>query len=311
MIVKVLTERILKKHKIGSGKVRDKFWVPSSMLLMLVLVTDRVSAFDRVVGKINGRGQILNAITLAFKRLFSGIILNDIFCDDDDKIAEMYGCNKVSPELKGRLCVVWRANVFPVELIVRFIMTGSLWKEYKERALNEGGFIWGIWFPEGLKEGDLLPCPVFTPSTKAETGHDVNISYDEMLVIISDWLKKEKINMDPVLLCQTMKSTSLALATIAREKAARKNCDILDTKFEMGVIYDYETQKYRLCIVDELLTPDSSRVLINNQHSDKQILRDYLEKEVCWDKESNPPQIPLNITNQIIHGYQTYMEAVT
>lgn len=277
---------------------------------MLILTTDRISAFDRIIGEIKGKGRILNSLAVAWKRFFEHIIANDVVCSDDIAIAKYYGCTSIAPELAGRLCIVKRATVIPFECIVRFSLEGSLFKEY-EKLEKRGGKIWGLWFPKGLTKGERLPRPVFTPSTKAETGHDVNISFDEMEKLVSTWLKEnpqfEGLNAN--LLCQAIKSTSLALASIAREKMARSGYHLLDTKFEFGLIYDFETDEYKLCLIDEVLTPDSSRAVSEGRHSDKQILRDWLEDDFGWDKESDPPKIPSNIEKEIINGYSEFRQA--
>jgi phosphoribosylaminoimidazole-succinocarboxamide synthase len=301
---------MLNHHSIGSGKVREKFSIPGEVMLMLILTTDRISAFDRVIGEIKRKGRILNELAVAWKRFFEHIIINDVVCSDDVAIAKYYGCTSVAPELAGRLCIVKRARVIPIECIVRFSLEGSLDKEYR-KVEKTGGMIWGLWFPKGLIKGEILPKPVFTPSTKAETGHDLNISFDEMEKIISTWLKENpQINgLNAKLLCQAIKSTSLALASIGREKMARLGYHLLDTKFEFGLIYDFEEDEYKLCLIDEVLTPDSSRAVSKGRHSDKQILRDWLENGFGWDKESDPPKIPPCIEKEIISGYSAFYQA--
>jgi phosphoribosylaminoimidazole-succinocarboxamide synthase len=312
VMMETLTKNTLEKYKIGSGKVRNKYSVPNAPGLVLMLTTDRISAFDRVIGEIKGKGAILNFITIFLKNIFRSVIQNDIVYAHDLVIAKMYGYQNVDSELKGRLCIVRKAEVIPIECIVRFVLEGSLWKEYK-KIKERGGTIWGIKFPRGLKKGDVLPYPVFTPSTKASIGHDVNISYEEMVDIVNIWLKENLIigDLGAMSICQSMRATSLAMALIIRKKVKKSKCDLLDTKFEMGLIYDCKREEYQLCLIDEVLTPDSSRLLFEGDHTDKQILRDFLEKEALWDKESEPPAIPVKVAKKIIQGYRKYKAVIT
>ena len=311
---KVLTKKILDKHKVDSGKVREKFSVPDSVLLILLLTTDRISIFDQIIGRIGGKGVVLNALTVFWKDFLRRIVPNDVVTDNDRLIARHYGCTSVSRELQGRLCLVKKAEVVPIECIVRFIMDGSLLKAYRKAdGRKNGAMIWGIGFNKGMRKGTRFEMPVFTPSTKAPMGeHDINISYEEMVKVVDAWLKKNPqiVGFTAESLSQAIKSTSLALALIGRDYAKRKGYSLVDTKFEFGIIYDADLGKYVLCLIDEVLTPDSSRYRFKGKYRDKQVVRDYYEKELKWDKVSEPAPIPKRIESIVISDYNDQLARI-
>lgn len=313
---KVLTMKDLEPYNLkSSGKVREKYSVPNYPLLVLLLTTDRVSIFDVIIGVISGKGVVLNCLQAFWKNFFRKVIPNDVVTNNDALIAKYYGYTSVSSELQGRLCIVRRAEVIPIECIVRFVMDGSLLKEYrKKNGYKDGAYVWGIWFREGLRKGSRLDEPVFTPSTKAPIGkHDVNISYDEMGKIIESWLKEHpKISgFSWHYLAQELRSTSLDLASMGKKHAAKKGYTLVDTKFEFGFIYDEKQKGYDLCLIDEVLTPDSSRFKYKGKYQDKQILRDYFVNVLGWDKESLAPPIPRSVAEEVIDHYQNYSAVMT
>jgi phosphoribosylaminoimidazole-succinocarboxamide synthase len=198
-------------------------------------------------------------------------------------------------ELNGRSMLVKKAKVFPIECIVRGYISGSAWKSYQE-----DGTVCGIKLPEGLKESDKLEEPLFTPSTKADTGHDINISYEKMVEMIG----KED--------AEKLKELSLTIYNEGAKYALERGIIIADTKFEFGKIDD------QIILVDEALTPDSSRFWPADLYQpgksqpsfDKQYVRDYLSS-TGWDKDSNPPHLPDEIIKGTQEKYQEAYEKIT
>ncbi|HLA48236.1 MAG TPA: phosphoribosylaminoimidazolesuccinocarboxamide synthase, partial [Nitrospinota bacterium] len=261
----VLMETDLKGIKfLRRGKVRDIYELNE---YLLIIATDRISAFDVILPNgIPGKGRVLTHISLYWFNQMSGIIENHIIATDvKDYPKDLY---KYKDILEGRSMLVKKAKPLPVECIVRGYLSGSGWKEYKER-----GTVCGIKLPEGLVESSRLDKPIFTPSTKAEERHDINISFDEMKKIIG------------VEIAERLKEASLEVYKKAREIAEKKGIIIADTKMEFGLYGD------KIILIDELLTPDSSRFWsIKNYQAgkgqdsfDKQIVRDYL-LILDWDK---------------------------
>lgn len=278
--------------KLGSGKVREIFEADKDHLLMVT--TDRISAFDVVLpDPIPLKGHVLNQISLFWFRKASHLIDNHIVTSDVNKYPDPF---KGDPKLKGRSVLVKKAKPLPVECIVRGYISGSGWKEYREK-----GSISGITLPKGLKESDRLPEPVFTPSTKAEQGqHDLNISFDQA---------KELAGKE---LMEQVREVSLAIYTMASEDALGKGIIIADTKFEFGLI-DGE-----LVFIDEALTPDSSRFWPKDAYKpggpqpsfDKQFVRDYLET-LDWDKTPPGPKLPEEVIEKTSQKYLSAYEILT
>ncbi|MFO8078559.1 MAG: phosphoribosylaminoimidazolesuccinocarboxamide synthase [Thermoplasmatota archaeon] len=282
----LITEVNLPFKEFKKGKVRDIYEVDDKLLL---IVTDRVSAFDWVLPEaIPNKGICLTQISAFWFDYFKDNIANHMISAD---VAEFPSeLQEYTDQLYGRSMLVKKAEVLPIECIVRGYISGSAWRSYKK-----DNTVCGIKLPSGMQESDQFDEPLFTPSTKAETGHDENISYEEMEKIIGaeDAAK--------------LKELSLKIYTTAAEYARKKGIIIADTKFEFGKIGD------QIIIVDELLTPDSSRFWPADEYQpgkgqpsfDKQYVRDYLST-TDWDKNSDPPHLP----NEVVSGTEKrYLEA--
>ena len=257
------------------GKVRDIYEIGEDLLF---IATDRISAFDSVLPNgIPYKGKVLTHLSEFWFQLMSDLTENHLITTEIDELDTL---KKEDKELlRGRSMLVKKVKVIPVECVVRGYLAGSGWKEYKEN-----GTVCNIKLPSNLKECEKLPEPIFTPSTKATSGHDENISYEEVVKITGEKLAGE------------LRQKSIEIYKKANAYALTKGIIISDTKFEWGV-YDNKT-----ILIDELLTPDSSRFWPLEDYSpgrsqpsfDKQFVRDYLE--ACgWDKQSTPPLLPDNI----------------
>ncbi|MGB9762193.1 MAG: phosphoribosylaminoimidazolesuccinocarboxamide synthase [Caldimicrobium thiodismutans] len=270
------------------GKVRDIYDLGD---FLLIVATDRISAFDVVLPTpIPDKGKILTLMTLFWLDFLKDLIENHLVTADVEKYPEVLKPYK--DLLKNRSMLVKKAKVLPVECIVRGYITGSAWKEYQER-----GEVCGIKLPEGLKECAKLPEPIFTPSTKAELGkHDINLTFEEMKKLIGEELSER------------VKEISLKLYSMASAYAEKRGIIIADTKFEFGLYED------RLILVDEVLTPDSSRFWPKEEYEpgksqksfDKQFIRDWL-KNSGWKEGTPPPPIPEDI---VFKTREKYLEAL-
>ncbi|AGC69436.1 phosphoribosylaminoimidazole-succinocarboxamide synthase PurC [Thermoclostridium stercorarium subsp. stercorarium DSM 8532] len=274
------------------GKVRDVFEVDDETLLMVV--TDRISAFDVVFNEpIPDKGKVLNKISEFWFEFTKGIIGNHVITTDVSKYPK--GLDRFRDELEGRSMLVRKVRMENVECIVRGYLEGSGLKEY--RAI---GSVCGIKLPEGLKQADRLPEPIFTPSTKSKEGHDVNITFEDLVDMIGSERAKR------------LKEKSLEIYTAAAEYAESRGIIIADTKFEFGYL-DGE-----LVIADEILTPDSSRFWPLDDYEpgrpqksfDKQFLREYLEG-IGWDKEPPAPPLPAEIIEKTREKYIEAYERLT
>ncbi len=263
----------LKLH--NKGKVREIFEIDGDLLLV---ATDRISAFDYILPNgIPQKGKVLTLMSEFWFKLTRELTENHLITTSIDEIDKITKEDKAL--LRGRSMLVKKVDVIPVECIVRGYLAGSGWKEYKEH-----GTVCKIKLPDNLKESDKLPEPIFTPSTKAESGHDENISFEETIKITGRELA-EKI-----------REKSIAIYKKASEYALTKGIIISDTKFEWGKYDD------KIILIDEVLTPDSSRFWPLESYSpgksqpsfDKQFVRDYLESS-GWDKQSTPPSLPEDI----------------
>ncbi|MBZ0157213.1 MAG: phosphoribosylaminoimidazolesuccinocarboxamide synthase [Alphaproteobacteria bacterium] len=288
----VVMETDLKDVKfLRRGKVRDMYEVDD---FFLIIATDRVSAFDVVLPNgIPGKGKVLTQISVYWFNQMRDIIENHIIATEVKDFPEVL--HKYEEILEGRSMLVKKAETLPVECIVRGYLSGSGWKEYQAR-----GTVCGIRLPGGLVESSRLEEPLFTPSTKAEEGHDVNISFEEMREIVGGDL------------AERLRETSLAVYRKAREIAERKGIIIADTKMEFGM------HEGRMILIDELLTPDSSRFWSARDYQpgkgqdsfDKQIVRDYL-LTLDWDQTYPGPQLPDDIVLKTAERYREILEILT
>ncbi len=274
------------------GKVRDVYEVGTDMLLMVV--TDRISAFDVVFNDIiPDKGCVLNGISEFWFDFCKDIIGNHVVTTDVSEYP--MGLSKFSEELKGRSMLVKRVKMVEAECIVRGYLEGSGLKDYKAT-----GEISGIKLPAGLRQADKLPEPIFTPSTKAKEGHDINVSYEYV---------KEQIG---VKLATELKEKTIALYKKASEYALSRGIILADTKFEFGML-DNE-----LVIADEMFTPDSSRFWELADYEpgraqksfDKQYLREYLES-LDWDKRPPAPKLPKEVIEKTRAKYVEAYERIT
>lgn len=272
----------------GRGKVRDIYDLGDALL---IVTTDRISAFDVIMNEgIPDKGYVLTQISAFWFRQMEDIIPNHIISTDVKEFPA--ACQKYAEILEGRSMLVKKAQPLPAECIVRGYISGSGWKDYKAT-----GAICGITLPAGLVESDKLEEPIFTPSTKAELGtHDENISFDKMVEMVG----RET--------AEKVRDVTIAIYKRARDIADTKGIIIADTKFEYG-IYDG-----RLIIIDECMTPDSSRFWPKDSYRpggpqpsfDKQFLRDYLET-LDWNKTAPAPPLPDEIVRKT---GEKYMEAL-
>jgi phosphoribosylaminoimidazole-succinocarboxamide synthase len=255
----------------------------------LIVVSDRISAFDVVLpNPIPYKGAVLTALSLFWFDFLKDVVPNHLISTDVDSFPAPLPAYR--DQLEGRSMLVVRADVFPIECVARGYLVGSGWKEYQQT-----GEVCGVKLPAGLRESDKLSEPIFTPATKAETGHDINISEREMADRIGDQHTRE------------LKELTLTLYTRASEFADSRGIIIADTKFEFGV------KDGRVILVDEALTPDSSRFWPRESYEpgrgqqsfDKQYLRDYLET-VTWDKQPPGPNLPETV---IARTSEKYLEA--
>ena len=272
------------------GKVRDIYDTGDHLLL---IATDRISAFDVVlpVG-IPGKGRVLTQISIYWFEQMKDIILNHIEATDLKDFPK--SLQKYADILEGRSMLVKKTEPLPVECVVRGYLSGSGWKSYQKSAE-----VCGIKLPAGLVESSRLSEPIFTPSTKEEQGHDINISFDETTKIVGNELAEK------------LRDISLKIYSQAREIAEKKGIIIADTKFEFGLFNG------QLMLIDELLTPDSSRFWSfkgyapgKSQDSyDKQIVRDYL-LTLDWDKTYPGPELPVEIVNKAVARYQEILSII-
>jgi phosphoribosylaminoimidazole-succinocarboxamide synthase len=274
----------------ASGKVRDVYRLDNEHLLFVA--TDRISAFDYVLATgIPQKGRVLTQISLFWFDFLKDIVPNHLVTADVGKYPSTV--RKYTDQLRGRSMLVTRAEMFPVECVVRGYLSGSGWKEY-----NTVGKVCGIPLPSGLKESDPLPEPIFTPATKATTGHDINISFEEMCKTV------------PAETSRQLRDISLELYKKAAAHARQHGIIIADSKFEFG------RTGAGITLADEVLTPDSSRFWPADKHSpgraqesyDKQYVRDYLE-EIRWNKQPPAPALPAEVALRTSEKYlQAYRQ---
>ena len=290
-------ERIILKTEfpdvqlVKRGKVRDIYDLGEHLLL---IATDRISAFDVVLPSgIPGKGRVLTQISLYWFKEMDNIVQNHIEAVDVKDFPKRL--HKYADILEGRSMLVKKSDPLPVECVVRGYLSGSGWKEYQKNKS-----VCGIQLPEGLVESSRLKEPIFTPSTKEEEGHDINISYGEVERIVGSKL------------AQKLRDTSITIYSRARDVASTKGIIIADTKFEFGL------SDGKFMIIDEILTPDSSRFWSaidylpgRSQDSyDKQIVRDYL-LTLSWDKTYPGPKLPEEIIAKTNARYHEILKILT
>ncbi len=273
------------------GKVRNVYDLGNELL---IVVTDRISAFDVVFSElIPNKGKVLNSISAFWFDYTKDVIGNHVITTDVSKYPE--GLSKFKEELEGRSMLVKKVEMVPAECIVRGYLEGSGLKEYQQT-----GEICGIKLPAGLRQGDRLPEPIFTPSTKESEGHDVNVSFETLC---------EKIGTE---LAHKLKEASISLYRKASLHAESKGLILADTKFEFGMFQG------ELVVGDEMFTPDSSRFWAMDEYEpgkaqksfDKQYLREYLES-LDWDKQPPAPALPQEVITKTEAKYVEAFERIT
>ncbi|MBI5187831.1 MAG: phosphoribosylaminoimidazolesuccinocarboxamide synthase [Nitrospirae bacterium] len=276
---------------IKRGKVRDIYGLGEHLLLV---VTDRISAFDIVLPNgIPDKGKVLTQISIYWFKQMEGMIKNHLVATDVNNFPKKL--HKYKDILDGRSMLVKKARPVPVECVVRGYLSGSGWKEYKN-----SGTVCGIRLSGGLVESSRLDEPIFTPSTKAEEGHDINISFGEVIRIVGQEM------------AERLRDVSLKVYSKARDIAEKKGIIIADTKFEFG-LYNGE-----LILIDELLTPDSSRFWSIKDYTpgrrqdsfDKQVVRDYL-LTLDWDQTYPGPVLPDEIVEKTAVRYREILKILT
>lgn len=276
---------------LNRGKVRDIYDAGDALL---IVTSDRISAFDVVMDQgIPGKGIVLTQVSKFWFEQTAAVVKNHLISDRVEDFPAPFSAHPKT--LRGRSMLVHKAKPLPVECIVRGYLAGSGWKEYRK-----SGTLHKMPLPEGLQNSSRLPEAVFTPSTKAEEGHDENITFDEMLKLI-DRKTGEQV-----------RDLSLRIYRHGVETAARNGIIIADTKFEFGTIDG------QLILIDEAMTPDSSRFWPQDQYQpgksqpsyDKQYLRDYLET-LDWDKTPPPPVLPDEVVQNTSLKYQEILRILT
>lgn len=289
----LLTTKIQQLTLCNRGKVRDIYETNDTLL---IIATDRISAFDVVLPSgIPFKGMVLTGLSEFWFTYTSDIVENHLITTRIEQMGNPI-ISQHKDILQGRSMLVKKVKVIPVECVIRGYLAGSGWKEYQKTQS-----ICGIKLPSGLKESDKLPEPIFTPSTKATTGHDENIPFSRVIDIAGKKLAEE------------LKEKSMKVYLKARDYASERGIIICDTKFEWGITEDNKT-----ILIDEVLTPDSSRFWPQEgyeagrpQHSyDKQFIRDYLES-INWDKKPPAPALPPDIIQKTSEKYLNAYKALT
>ena len=265
------------------GKVRDVYEVGDDLL---IVATDRISAFDYVLGSgIPDKGKVLTQLSGFWFERIGGLVAHHLLTMNVDQFPP--SVQRHGAILQGRSMLVRKTNPVPVECVARGYLSGSGWKEYQQ-----SGSVCGVRLPSGLRESDRLPQPIFTPATKAETGHDINISEEEAGRLVGDDL------------IARLKALTLEIYSRGAAHAESKGIIVADTKFEFGLAAD------EIVLIDEVLTPDSSRFWPQDQYEpghgqpsfDKQFVRDYLE-EIRWNKQPPVPSLPDDVVRRTREKY--------
>lgn len=288
----LLTTNLGPTPLIGRGKVRDLYAVDDALLLV---ATDRISAFDHVLGTgIPGKGKILTQISLFWFELVRDLAPNHLITAKVEEFPA--SLQPYADQLRDRSMLVHRAKMFPVECVARGYLAGSGWKEYQASRT-----VCGIPLPEGLEDGSRLPEPVFTPASKSQDGsHDENISFERTAQAIGAHEAAE------------LKRLTLAIYQKAAAHAEKQGLILADTKFEFGVIGG------QITLADEVLTPDSSRFWEAAQWKpggaqpsfDKQFVRDYLES-IHWNKQAPAPSLPAEVAERTLGKYLEAFRRIT
>ena len=275
----------------AQGKVRDIYDLGDKLLMV---ATDRISAFDYILdNEIPNKGRVLTQLSLFWLDQMKDVIDNHLISADVADLPEQF--KPYADYLRGRFMLVKKAEMFPVECIVRGYLAGSGLKEYQQQ-----GTVCGIQLPEGLVNSSKLPEPIFTPSTKAEIGdHDENISFERCAEILGEDAATQ------------LRDLAIKVYSVARDHAAENGIIIADTKFEFGVI-DGE-----IILADEVLTPDSSRFWPGDVYEpgrdqasfDKQYVRDWLNAN--WDRQGNPPHLPQEVIERTSQKYIAAYEKIS
>jgi phosphoribosylaminoimidazole-succinocarboxamide synthase len=268
----------------ASGKVRDVYQLDNDHLLFVA--TDRISAFDYVLATgIPHKGRVLSQLSLFWFDFLRDVVPNHVVTADVRKYPAPL--SKYDEQLRGRSMLVMRAEMSPVECVVRGYVSGSAWREY-----NASGSVCGIPLPSGLRESDQLREPIFTPATKATTGHDENISFEQMAKLVGPEVGRQ------------LRDLSLKIYSKAADYARQRGIIIADTKFEFG------RTPQGITLADEVLTPDSSRFWPadtylpgrSQESFDKQYVRNYLE-EIGWNKHPPAPALPAEVARKTSEKY--------
>jgi phosphoribosylaminoimidazole-succinocarboxamide synthase len=275
----------------GSGKVRDVYRVDGKLL---IVATDRISAFDYILPTgIPDKGRVLTQLSIFWFDFLRELTPTHFSTSDISEYPE--ALSGFSDQLEGRSMLVKRANMVEIECVARGYISGSGWKEYQQ-----SGTVCGIRLPAGLRESDKLPEPIFTPATKAQTGHDENVSFEHVVSLIGEDLAKR------------LRDLTLAIYGRAAEYAETKGIIIADTKFEFGFVGE------ELVLGDEVLTPDSSRFWPADSYKpggpqfsfDKQFVRDYLES-IHWNKQPPAPALPDEVAAKTSEKYRQAYSILT
>jgi phosphoribosylaminoimidazole-succinocarboxamide synthase len=283
---------------LRSGKVRDLYELDDERLLLVA--SDRISAFDVVLPTpIPDKGRVLTGLSRYWFRETAGLVPNHLLSTDPAELP--VGSRDAADELRGRMMICRRARPLPVEIIVRGYLAGSGWKDYRAT-----GSVCGIPLPAGLRESERLPEPLFTPSTKAEVGHDENIDLDAMVGLVGADVAEQA------------RDIALALYRFGAERAERAGILLADTKFELGLWRPDEGTSVELILIDEVLTPDSSRFWDAATYQpgraqasfDKQFVRDWLDAQP-WDKTPPGPGLPPDVVQGTRARYVEAFERIT
>ncbi len=295
MLEPVTTTNFPELNLLHRGKVRDMYGIPGHDDKLLMVATDRISAYDVVMDDaIPGKGAVLTELSLFWFNLLGDIVENHLITANVEEYPEV--CRQYDDQLTGRSMLVRKTRPLTIECIVRGYISGSFWSAYKKNSV-----VCGFQLPEGMLESEKFPEPLFTPSTKAEIGdHDENISLEQMEKIVGTERAKE------------IAAISRALYQKAADYARTKGIIIADTKFELGELDG------KLILIDEVLTPDSSRFWPEDKYGvgraqpsfDKQYLRDYLSR-LDWDKTPPPPALPDEIIAKTRERYEEAVRKIT
>jgi len=296
-----LMETNIKEYKLfAKGKVRDVYDLNDKLL---IVATDRISAFDVVLPTgIPGKGKVLTQMSLFWFDLVKDVVGNHLITSDFDQYPE--DLKKYRDVLEGRSMLVKKAKRIDIECVVRGYISGSLWKEYKEKRLYVGKSktlkLFGIDLPTHFRESERLPYPIFTPTTKAEEGHDESLTFEDVIKMIGEDLALR------------LRGKSIRVYKKAADYAEKRGMIIADTKFEFGMI------DKKMILIDEIFSSDSSRFWDKRIYKvgkpqeafDKQIVRDYLES-ISWDKKPPAPELPEEVVLKTLEKYeQAYQKLI-